>query len=209
MENTKRSPKVSNFSSFLRKSPQVNLPTDYGTFYFLCYTDTRSLKEHLVLIHGDINTDKEPLVRIHSECITGDVFYSLKCDCGSQLKQAMALISQEECGIIIYLKQEGRGIGIENKIKAYQLQDQGYDTVEANQLLGFPADLRCYDIAAYILKDHNIQKVRLLTNNPKKVSGIKEYGIDVIERHPIKITSNNYNQNYLKIKKEKLNHFFD
>ncbi len=208
MINVNSNKNLNDLKDILKKSSSVNLPTEYGTFKFLCYTDSQTAKEHLVLIHGDINKCKAPYVRVHSECVTGDVFSSLKCDCGAQLNQAMSLITQEEAGMIIYLKQEGRGIGIENKIKAYQLQEQGYDTVEANEKLGFAADLRSYDIAAYILADHHVTSVRLLTNNPKKVAGLEKHHIKVIERKPIRITSNKYNQNYLMIKKEKLNHFF-
>ena len=199
---------LSKLTKTLKKSESVDLPTEYGKFQFMCYTDSLTTKEHLVLIHGDIQRCKAPYVRVHSECVTGDVFSSLKCDCGAQLNHAMSLITQEDAGMIIYLKQEGRGIGIENKIKAYQLQEQGYDTVEANEQLGFAADLRSYDIAAYILADHHVTSVRLLTNNPKKVEGLEKHQIKVIERKPIRITSNKYNQNYLMIKKEKLNHYF-
>tara|TARA_Y100000746_G_scaffold7254_1_gene6615 strand:- start:2917 stop:3543 length:627 start_codon:yes stop_codon:yes gene_type:complete len=199
---------LSKLTKTLKKSESVDLPTEYGKFKFMCYTDRLTTKEHLVLIHGDIQTCEAPYVRVHSECVTGDIFSSLKCDCGAQLNHAMSLITQEDAGMIIYLKQEGRGIGIENKIKAYQLQEQGYDTVEANEQLGFAADLRSYDIAAYILADHHVTSVRLLTNNPKKVAGLEKHNIKVIERKPIRITSNKYNQNYLMIKKEKLNHYF-
>ena len=190
----------------LKKSATVTLPTKYGDFIFMCYKEKNTGKEHLALIQGNIQTTKAPLVRIHSECATGDIFSSLKCDCGDQLDLAMSLIAKEGAGMIIYLRQEGRGIGIENKIKAYTLQEKGLDTVEANEKLGFPADCRTYEIAAFILKDHKIPSVRLMTNNPAKIKGLQDHNIEVKENIPIKVPTNPHNQHYISIKRKKMDH---
>ena len=177
----------------------ANLPTKYGNFKIQSFKENN--KEHLVIFTEPI--PEIPLVRIHSECLTGDALGSLKCDCGEQLEYALNKINQEG-GMVIYLRQEGRGIGLFNKVNAYALQDKGFDTVEANHQLGFEADLRDFSIVEKILKHFNIEKIKLLTNNPRKVFSFKD--IEVVERIPIKITPNPHNKNYLETKKEKLGH---
>ena len=183
----------------MEKSQTANLPTKFGNFKIISYKEKD--KEHLVIFTP--NLPEIPIVRIHSECLTGDVFGSLKCDCGEQLEIALKTIAKQG-GIIIYLRQEGRGIGLFNKVNAYALQDKGYDTVEANHQLGFEADLRDFSIVEKILKDFNIKQIRLLTNNPRKEFAFKK--IKVLERIPIKTNPNPYNEKYLKTKKEKLGH---
>jgi 3,4-dihydroxy 2-butanone 4-phosphate synthase/GTP cyclohydrolase II len=184
----------------------VDMPTRFGDFTAYSYVSKITHENHLALVKGDI-TDGEPvLVRVHSECLTGDVFGSLRCDCGEQLNDAMKLIAKQGRGVFLYMRQEGRGIGFVNKMKAYSLQDGGMDTVEANKALGFPADLRDYGIGAEILADLGIKKIRLLTNNPKKVSGIEGFGMEIVERVPIQVRSNLRNIRYLKTKKEKMGH---
>ncbi len=183
---------------------KARLPTEYGEFDIVVFKEKLTGKEHVALIKGDIN-DKPVLVRVHSECLTGDVFSSLRCDCGWQLHTAMKRISQEG-GVLLYMRQEGRGIGLGNKILAYHLQEKGYDTVEANLKLGFKPDLRDYGIGAQILKIIGIKKMRLLTNNPRKIVGLKGYGLEVVERIPIKVEPNSYNKKYLETKKKKLGH---
>jgi len=185
---------------------EVNLPTKYGIFKAVGYRDKINSEEHIALIMGDIKTEKPVLARVHSECLTGDVFGSERCDCGDQLDEALRKIAQEGRGVLLYMRQEGRGIGLLNKLKAYHLQDNGMDTVEANEALGFPADLRDYGIGAEILADLGAKELRLMTNNPKKISGIFGFGLKVIERIPIEIHENKNNQLYLSTKKVKMGH---
>ncbi len=190
----------------IKSSSKCSLPTKYGEFSMIGYENTLDDKEHIALVMGDISGEEPVLVRVHSECLTGDTFHSLRCDCGDQLDQAMKNIAANGSGVLLYMKQEGRGIGLINKIKAYDLQDQGMDTVEANLALGFPEDMRDYGIGAQILRDLGIKKIKLMTNNPKKLSGLSGYGLDIVERVPLQIDCNETNENYLKTKKQKLGH---
>jgi 3,4-dihydroxy 2-butanone 4-phosphate synthase/GTP cyclohydrolase II len=184
----------------------VKMPTDYGDFELHLYRSKVDGQHHLALVHGDVAGQGKILVRVHSECLTGDVFGSRRCDCGSQLHQAMRQIAGDGRGVIVYMRQEGRGIGLAPKIKAYKLQEQGYDTVEANEKLGFDMDLREYGIGAQILADLGLKTIRLLTNNPKKVVGLEGYGLKIIEQLPIRVKPNPHNERYLKTKREKLGH---
>jgi len=190
----------------IEKITETVIPTNYGNFRLILYGSNIDKFYHIALVMGDVNSESPILVRAHSECLTGDVFGSLRCDCGNQLQKAMEMIRDEGRGIILYMGQEGRGIGLVNKLRAYSLQDQGMDTVEANQALGFPADLRDYGIGAQILVDLGVKKIRLLTNNPRKIVGLEGYGLEVIERVSLKIPHNPSNENYIKTKKEKLGH---
>ncbi len=188
---------------------EAKLPTKYGEFKILAYKSDMDADQHVALVMGDIESDEPVLVRVHSECLTGDVFGSLRCDCGEQIDMALEMIAEEKRGVLLYMRQEGRGIGIHNKISAYYLQDNGMDTVEANLSLGFPPDLRDYGIGAQILNDLKLNKIKLLTNNPKKVIGLEGYGLEVVETLPIIIKPNPYNKCYLDTKKEKMGHILD
>jgi len=187
------------------KVSDVNLPTDYGTFRMIGYESILDGQCHLALVAGD-PAAPDALVRVHSECLTGDVFSSQRCDCGEQLRRALRFISQRGNGVLLYMRQEGRGIGLANKLRAYALQDAGSDTVEANHELGYPADLRDYGIGAQILVDLGVREMRLLTNNPRKVIGLEGYGLKIVERVPLEIEPNSINRRYLETKRDKLHH---
>jgi 3,4-dihydroxy 2-butanone 4-phosphate synthase / GTP cyclohydrolase II len=192
--------------TLVRRVASTRLPTEFGEFTAVAYEATVYDRTHLALVMGDVAGDDPVLVRMHSECLTGDVFQSMRCDCGSQLTKAMAVIKEAGGGVIVYLRQEGRGIGLHNKIRAYELQEQGMDTVEANQALGFKADLRDYGIGAQILVDLGLKNLRLLTNNPSKRAGIDGYGLQVVERVPLEVPPNPENKKYLSTKRDKLGH---
>jgi 3,4-dihydroxy 2-butanone 4-phosphate synthase/GTP cyclohydrolase II len=193
----------------VKRVAEAKLPTKYGEFEIIAYKSDMDPDQHVALVMGDINNEEPVLVRVHSECLTGDVFGSLRCDCGEQLDHALRMIAEEKRGVLLYMRQEGRGIGIHNKISAYHLQDNGMDTVEANISLGFPPDLRDYGIGAQILTDLNLHRIRLLTNNPKKVIGLEGYGLEVVETVPIVVKPNPYNERYLETKKNKMGHILD
>ena len=189
---------------------KAKLPTEYGEFEIIAYENTINGEHHIALVKGHLSNPDEPvLVRVHSECLTGDAFHSLRCDCGEQLNAALRQIRDEGRGVLLYMRQEGRGIGLVNKIRAYALQDKGKDTVEANELLGFAPDLREYGIGAQILYDLGIRKIRLLTNNPKKIIGLSGYGLEIVERVPIQIEANEVNKFYIRTKKEKMGHIIE
>lgn len=185
----------------------VKLPTDYGDFDLHLYRSKTDNQHHLALVRGEVAGQKNVLVRVHSECLTGDVFGSRRCDCGPQLHQAMRQVAEAGRGVILYMRQEGRGIGLPAKIKAYKLQEQGYDTVEANQKLGYEMDLREYGLGAQILADLGLKTIRLLTNNPKKVVGLEGYGLRIVEQVPIRVKPNPHNEKYLKTKRMKMGHW--
>lgn len=186
---------------------ETNMPTTYGEFKAIGYINKLNGEHHVALVKGNINNNDDVLVRVHSECLTGDVFHSLRCDCGEQLDAALKRIAKEGKGVLLYMRQEGRGIGLINKLKAYKLQDKGMDTVEANLALGFPEDMREYGIGAQILKDLGIKKMKLMTNNPKKISGLNGYGLEVVDRCSIEFEPNKNNEEYLRTKKEKMGHY--
>jgi 3,4-dihydroxy 2-butanone 4-phosphate synthase/GTP cyclohydrolase II len=184
----------------------ASLPTEYGLFTIKVYEDVLERKAHVALVMGEIDPGVPTLLRPHSECLTGDAFHSLRCDCEQQLHRSMEMIAEAGTGAIVYLRQEGRGIGLVNKIKAYELQDQGLDTVEANESLGLPVDKRDYGIGAQIMADIGLRKIRLISNSPRKYYGIESFGLEIVERVPLVIPSNEHNVRYLRTKSEKLGH---
>jgi len=194
----------------VRRGAETTLPTDFGgDFRLIVYENDVDKHNHVALVKGEVNPDEAILVRVHSECLTGDVFGSKRCDCGSQLEKAMHMVEEEGKGVILYMQQEGRGIGLLNKIKAYALQDQGCDTVEANLRLGFKPDLRDYGIGAQMLADLGVRKMRLMTNNPTKIVGLEGYGLEVVEQVPIVVEPCATNLRYLKTKKDKMGHLYE
>ena len=197
------------YERMIKKITEAKLPTKFGEFTVMAYKSSVDTTEHIVMVKGDVSGKESVLVRVHSECLTGDVFKSLRCDCGEQFELAMQKINEEGRGVFLYMRQEGRGIGLHNKLEAYALQDQGMDTVEANIALGFPPDLRDYGIGAQILADLGLHNIRLLTNNPKKIVGLESYGLKVVETVPLLATPNSYNIRYLETKKNKLGHILN
>ncbi|HTH83168.1 MAG TPA: bifunctional 3,4-dihydroxy-2-butanone-4-phosphate synthase/GTP cyclohydrolase II [Mucilaginibacter sp.] len=192
--------------TLIKREVAVNLPTQWGDFEMIAYTQLNTNENHMALVKGTWEPDEPILVRVHSSCVTGDIFGSCRCDCGPQLHKAMEMINQEGKGVIVYMNQEGRGIGLVNKLKAYNLQENGLDTVEANIKLGFPMDQRDYGIGAQILRDLGVSKMRLMSNNPKKRAGLIGYGLEVVENVPIEIAPNPHNEAYLKTKRDKMDH---
>ncbi len=196
----------SHHEKLIERVSTVNFPTKYGEFTLHMYRSDIDSHHHLAIVKGDVNGKNDVLVRVHSQCLTGDVFGSCRCDCGDQLGRAMEMIEKEGLGVLLYMRQEGRGIGLANKIKAYHLQDRGSDTVEANEELGFKADLRDYGVGAQILKDLGLSTIRIMTNNPRKVVGLEGHGLKITDRIPIQITPTKYNRKYLETKRDKLGH---
>ncbi|MCK6618585.1 MAG: bifunctional 3,4-dihydroxy-2-butanone-4-phosphate synthase/GTP cyclohydrolase II [Cyclobacteriaceae bacterium] len=192
--------------SLIEREVDVDMPTEYGHFKLIAYKQTSTQETHLALVKGSWKKDEPVLVRVHSSCVTGDIFGSCRCDCGSQLHAAMQMVEREGKGVVLYMKQEGRGIGLINKLKAYKLQESGMDTVEANLQLGFDMDERDYGVGAQILRDLGVTKIRLLTNNPKKRVGLMGYGLEIVENIPIEIAPNPHNERYLKTKRDRLGH---
>lgn len=198
-----------NHETLIKRVAEAKMPTKYGDFTIIAYENSLDDQCHVALVKGDVSGKDAVLVRVHSECLTGDVFGSLRCDCGEQIGAALSRINEEGAGVLVYMRQEGRGIGLANKIKAYALQDKGKDTVEANLILGFPPDLRDYGIGAQILKDLGLTTVRLMTNNPNKRVGLEGYGLKVVQRIPLEMTANCYNKAYLLTKKGKMGHILE
>lgn len=192
--------------SLVHRVAEANLPTPFGEFRVIGYSNDVDGREHVALVRGDVKGQDDVLVRVHSKCLTGDVFGSARCDCGAQLEAAMRTVTEHGSGVIVYLDQEGRGIGLLNKLRAYQLQDEGHDTVEANKILGFPPDLRNYGIGAQILADLGLRKIRIMTNNPKKLSGLEGFGLEITGRVPLETEATRINQGYLDTKRDKLGH---
>lgn len=190
----------------IKREVVTNLPTEYGNFKLIGYSNNLDNKEHIALVKGEVSGENSVLVRIHSECLTGDVFHSTRCDCGPQLEKALKMISQRGSGVVLYMRQEGRGIGLLNKLRAYRLQDKGLDTVEANEALGFPADIREYEISAQVLKDLQVSSIELLTNNPRKIAALEKNNIEIVKRIPMEPDLFKDNEKYLQTKQEKLGH---
>jgi 3,4-dihydroxy 2-butanone 4-phosphate synthase/GTP cyclohydrolase II len=190
----------------LRIVALANFPSKYGSFKIVAFENNKDGKDHIMVIKGNVESAENVLTRVHSSCVTGDVLGSLRCDCGDQLKEALRMIEQEGQGVLLYMQQEGRGIGLTNKIKAYMYQDKGIDTYDANLLLGFPPDQRTYELAAAMLKKFRIASVRLMTNNPQKIRDLEEFGVKIKARIPIEISPNKFNRFYLETKKEKFEH---
>jgi len=204
---------IADLINYRRKSEKLvtcvtssSIPTDYGTFKLYIYESSIDKYQHMALVKGDVKGKKDVLVRVHSECLTGDIFGSRRCDCGEQLNRSLKLIGERQRGVLLYMRQEGRGIGLVNKIKAYALQDKGLDTVEANEQLGFKPDLRDYGIGAQILSDLGLKTIQLITNNPRKVVGLSGYGLEIVKRVPMEVKPNHTNIRYLETKKKKLGH---
>lgn len=190
----------------IEREVEVEMPTSYGDFKLIAYTQTTTNETHLALVKGDISGDEPVLVRVHSSCVTGDILGSLRCDCGEQLHKAMEMVEHEGKGVVLYMNQEGRGIGLLNKLKAYKLQEEGKDTVEANEALGFQMDHRDYGVGAQILNDLGISKIRLMSNNPRKRTGLIGYGLEIVDNVPIEVCSNPHNEKYLQTKRDKMGH---